>query len=113
MRHRLVLLTLLTFAFSACTARQAPPGEIDPFEKDLFCVDEWSLVHFASGFLLGEILGEDRFGETVALLFAYEVFEPLFWPFLDPTWLGETRVNQTCDIIVGALGWDAAVSGHR
>ena len=113
MRYRRLCLGALILAFSTCTARQVPPGGVEPFEKDLFCVDEWSLVHFASGYILGELLGEDRLIETVGLLFAYEVYEPLFWPFLDPTWLGETRVNQTCDIIVGTLGWDVATRDDR
>lgn len=68
------------------------------------CADFWSAVHFGSGYYLGERLGEDRFLETMAILIAYELAEPHFWPGF-----GENRLNQDCDVVFGALGWAAAV----
>lgn len=73
-----------------------PPGVIQEHE----CADLWSIVHFASGYWLGDTLGQDSFLDSFVILTAYEIIEPQFWPY----W-GENRVNQECDIAAGALGW--------
>jgi hypothetical protein len=64
------------------------------------CVDLWSIVHFGSGYLLGDRLGENSLFNTLAILTVYEIIEPEFWPGF-----GENQINQECDIVAGALGW--------
>jgi hypothetical protein len=72
-------------------------------ETNTGCLDQWSLVHFGSGFILGEALGDDRFFPSMAILVAWEIAEPLFWP-------GENGENQLCDIAVGGFGWAASTA---
>ena len=68
---------------------------------DVDCLDGWTVIHFGSGVLLGEALGDDGFWPTTAILTGWEVAEPSFWP-------GETVNNQRCDIAAGGLGWLAS-----
>ncbi len=65
------------------------------------CLDGWSVMHFGSGVMLGETLGDDGFWPTTAALIGWEVVEPSFWP-------GESVQNQRCDIGIGGLGWLAS-----
>ena len=73
-----------------------PEGVIQEHE----CLDLWAVVHFASGYLIADQFGVESFFDTLALLTAYEVAEPQFWPY----W-GENQLNQQCDILFGQLGW--------
>ncbi|MBU0719430.1 MAG: hypothetical protein KJ749_14375 [Planctomycetes bacterium] len=82
---------------AGCGALPIPPEE-ERIEKA--CIDFWSTVHFGSGYLLGQELGEDSFFPTLLVLVEYEVAEPYFWV----GW-SENRLNQRCDIAIGALGW--------
>ena len=72
----------------------------DNVNEEDACLDVWSLVHFESGYYLGSELSGDTFGPTLALVTAYEVAEPHFWPLWN-----ESEVNQQCDIVVGMGGW--------
>lgn len=75
-----------------------------PFEHNVGCFDSWSLVHVGSGIGFGELLGEDSFFATLAILAGYELIEPSVTLFS-----GESRINQQCDVAVGMLGWAASV----
>ena len=77
----------------------ATPND-DGIVEEKACVDIWSAVHVGSGYYLGERLGPDRGLETLGLLVGFELAEPQFWPGF-----GENRLNQQCDVVVGALGW--------
>lgn len=70
---------------------------------DVGCLDQWSLAHFESGILLGDVLGEDSFWPTMTMLVGWEVVEPSAWP-------GEEPVNQICDLWVGGAGWLVAAA---
>jgi hypothetical protein len=67
---------------------------------DRACIDFWSLVHFGSGYYLGERFEEEGLAESMLLIVWYEWLEPAFWPAFD-----ENRLNQECDLVVGGLGW--------
>jgi len=64
------------------------------------CLDLWTLVHVGSGYYIGTRLDEDSAVPTAVMLAGYEVLEPLFWPGFN-----ESELNQSCDIVVGMLGW--------
>ena len=66
--------------------------------EDQDAVDSWTLVHFTSGCVLGE-LGLD-FGTTLTLLILWEIVEPVIWP----GW-NESPENQVTDVVVGMIGW--------
>ncbi|MHC4089232.1 MAG: hypothetical protein ACYSVY_02965 [Planctomycetota bacterium] len=72
--------------------------DYDDSASEPACLDLWSIVHVASGYLIGRGLGEDSAAPTTGLLLAYEVAEPRFWPGFN-----ESSLNQQCDIAVGAL----------
>lgn len=67
---------------------------------DKACIDFWSLVHFGSGYYLGEQLEEGGLAESMLLILWYEWLEPAFWPGFN-----ENRLNQECDVVVGGIGW--------
>ncbi len=86
---------------AGCGAFSPPLFAInDNKTTDQVCLDLWSLVHFGSGYYLGDELGNDSLAPTVGLLTAYELAEPHFWPGFN-----ESELNQGCDVLVGTLGW--------
>ncbi|MHC4698366.1 MAG: hypothetical protein ACYTFA_16660 [Planctomycetota bacterium] len=86
---------------TGCGAFSPPLFAInDNKTTDQVCLDLWSLVHFGSGYYLGDELGDDSLVPTVGLLTAYELAEPHFWPGFN-----ESELNQRCDVLVGTLGW--------
>ena len=72
----------------------------DNVEGEAVCLDVWSVVHFATGIILADALGDDSFVPSLGLVTAWELTEPGFWP----GW-NESGLNQNCDIAVGMLGW--------
>ena len=72
----------------------------DNAETEAVCLDVWSIVHFATGTVLADALGDDGFMPSLGLVTAWELTEPDFWP----GW-NESELNQRCDIAVGMLGW--------
>jgi hypothetical protein len=64
------------------------------------CLDLWTPVHMASGYVMGAWLGDDSLGPTTTMLAGYELAEPHFWPGFN-----ESQLNQACDVYTGALGW--------
>lgn len=69
---------------------------------DAVCLDVWSPVHLASGYLLGDQQGDDSLVSALGVLTAFEFAEPHFFPGFN-----ESDLNQTCDVVVGAVGWVA------
>ena len=103
-RHRPVVSAWACAAFMCLTGCGAlgPPlvARDDNVEGEDACLDLWSLVHFSSGTVLAEAIGEDSFAPTLGLVTIWELTEPDFWP----DW-NESGLNQNCDIAVGMFGW--------
>jgi len=100
-RHSAMPAVCSILALAAGCGAFTNPDEFASIDTvDKTCLDLWSLVHFGSGYYIGRGLDDEGVVDTVALLTAYEGFEPHFWPGAD-----ETQLNQECDIVVGTIGW--------
>ena len=68
--------------------------------EEAACLDLWSLAHIGSGYVIGTRLDDDSAAPTLAMLVAWEIAESGVWPGFN-----ESGLNQSCDIVVGMLGW--------
>jgi|GEM_PF-2308670 len=98
-----IIASITLSGFLGCGAFVTPADGVNAdgtIPNEAACLDLWSLVHFSSGYMLGDQLGDASFVPTFGLLSGYEVIERDVWPGFD-----ESRLNQNCDIVVGSIGW--------